>query len=448
MKKALFFIVALASVAIGCTKSEVIKAPGRGREIKFDTYLGNVPVTKAESVDTSYLRRPTAESGGVHVFAFLHNYIAPTTGVPATGSQIYNGSDSYVDVTDVVTTSAYMDKVLTWDSENKNWDYPGVVYWPDYSSTRKLAFVAYALNAETTVGTEKLIEWETDSNVAANEKSGHPDGQSYTKFTYTVPNTVKDQKDLLVTPFEANQGLDENANASAVQLNFKHLLSRVGFQVVANQDGDVDIDIKEITLHGKFPRQGKVNLKGNGVIDPITSEDDANAAYVDEYAFFQSEDYYFSTKSSKTAANIFENRRITTNTEIVPNDGENEGHSEIVIDTLTNDSNRFMMIMPSVQPKNDADGDGVYELDTENGLPGAYIEVVYQLTDADEQTARVALDGWNFAAGKSYTFRFKVSTLSIEFDVTVDSWLEHFEETDGEGNLTNGDGTFTLMPIA
>ena len=448
MKKALFFIVALASVAIGCTKSEVIKAPGRGREIKFDTYLGNVPVTKAESVDVDYLKLSTEQSGGVHVYAFLHNYIEPTTGVPSNGSQIYNGSDSYVDVTDIVTTSAYMDKVLTWDSENGNWDYPGVVYWPDYSSTRKLAFVAYALNAETTVGTEKLIAWDEDPNVAENEKSGHPEKQSYTKFTYTVPNTVKDQKDLLVTPFEANQGLDENANASAVQLNFKHLLSRVGFQVVANQDGDVDIDIKEITLHGKFPRQGKVDLKGNGVIDPITKEDNADAAYVDEYTFFQSENHYFTTKSSKKPVDVFENRLITTNTEIVPNDGENEGHTEVKIETLTNDKNRFMMIMPSTQAKNDADDDGVYELDTEKGLPGAYIEVVYQLTDADEQRARVSLDGWNFAAGKSYTFRFKVSTLSIEFDVTVDSWLEHFEETDGEGNLTNGDGTFTLMPIA
>ena len=84
----------------------------------------------------------------------------------------------------------------------------------------------------------------------------------------------------------------------------------------------------------------------------------------------------------------------------------------------------------------------------EGVLPGAYIEVKYQLTDADEQIARVSLDGWKFEAGRSYTFRFKVSTLSIEFDVTVDSWLEHFEEKDENGNLTNGDGTYTLMPIA
>ena len=433
MKKALFFIVALASVAIGCTKSEVIKAPGRGREIKFDNYVGKTPVTKAESVDLDYLKRTLEEQGGVQVYAFLHNYVEPTTQVPE-GEEVYKGDDEYVDVSGIPTNSAYLDKVLTWDTDNSKWDYPGVVYWPDYSKSRKLAFAAYALNVE------KLIEWDEDPNVPYNEKSGHPEGQSYTKFTYTVPDAVKDQKDLLVTPFLPNQGLDENANAQAVQLNFKHLLSRVGFQVVANQDGDVDIDIKEITLHGNFPTQGKVNLKGSGVIDPITTED---AKYVTKYDFFPT-DNYFTTKSSENPVNIFENRIVSSKTELT----DGEGETQITVKESDDDSNRFMMIMPSTQATTgttDSEGNVTF---AEGVLPGAYIEVVYQLTDADVQTARVSLDGFKFEAGKSYTFRFKVSTLSIEFDVTVDSWLEHFEEKDENNNLINGDGTYTLMPIA
>ena len=431
MKKALFFIVALASVAIGCTKSEVIKAPGRGREIKFDNYVGKTPVTRAESVDLDYLKRDS-----VKVYAFLHNYVEPTTQVPE-GEEVYKGDDVYVDVSEIPTISAYLDKVLTWDTDNSKWDYPGVVYWPDYSKSRKLAFAAYALNVKDN------IVWDEDPNVPYNEKSGHPEGQSYTKFTYTVPDAVKDQKDLLVTPFLPNQGLDENANAQAVQLNFKHLLSRVGFQVVANQDGDVDIDIKEVTLHGNFPTQGKVNLKGSGVIDPITTDDDANAKYVTKYDFFPT-DNYFTTKSSKNPVNIFENRIVSSKTELT----DGEGETQITVTESDDDSNRFMMIMPSTQATTgttDSEGNVTF---AEGVLPGAYIEVVYQLTDADVQTARVSLDGFKFDAGKSYTFRFKVSTLSIEFDVTVDSWLEHFEETDGDGNLINGDGTYTLMPIA
>ena len=438
MKKALFFIVALASVAIGCTKSEVIKAPGRGREIKFDTYTGKAPVTKAESVDLDYLKRALENQGGVQVYAFLHNYIEPTTQVPE-GEEVYKGNDNYVDVSGIPTNSAYMDKTLNWvegeADASSHWDYPGVVYWPDYSKSRKLAFAAYALNVKDN------IVWDEDPNVPYNEKSGHPEGQSYTKFTYTVPDAVKDQKDLLVTPFLPNQGLDENANAQAVQLNLKHLLSRVGFQVVANQDGDVQIDIKEITLYGNFPTQGKVNLKGSGVIDPITTEDDANAKYVTKYDFFPTANHFVTT-SSVNPVDIYENTIHTTETDIAT--------GEVITKEETNsdDSNRFMMIMPSTQATTgttDAEGNVTF---AEGVLPGSYIEVVYQLTDADEQIARVSLDGWKFEAGRSYTFRFKVSTLSIEFDVKVDSWLEHFEETDGNGNLANGDGTYTLMPIA
>ena len=438
MKKALFFIVALASVAIGCTKSEVIKAPGRGREIKFDTYTGKTPVTKAESVDLDYLKRALENQGGVQVYAFLHNYIEPTTQVPE-GEEVYKGNDNYVDVSGIPTNSAYMDKTLNWvEAEadaSSHWDYPGVVYWPDYSKSRKLAFAAYALNVKDN------IVWDEDPNVPYNEKSGHPEGQSYTKFTYTVPDAVKDQKDLLVTPFLPNQGLDENANAQAVQLNLKHLLSRVGFQVVANQDGDVQIDIKEITLYGNFPTQGKVNLKGSGVIDPITTEDDANAKYVTKYDFFPTENHFVTT-SSVNPVDIYENILVSTQTDLTT--------GEVITKEETNsdNSNRYMMIMPSTQATTgtiDAEGNVTF---AEGVLPGSYIEVKYQLTDADEQIARVSLDGWKFEAGRSYTFRFKVSTLSIEFDVKVDSWLEHFEETDGNGNLANGDGTYTLMPIA
>ena len=431
MKKALFFIVALASVAIGCTKSEVIKAPGRGREIKFDNYVGKTPVTKAESVDLDYLKRTLEEQGGVQVYAFLHNYVEPTTNVPE-GEEVYKGNDEYVDVSGILTNSAYLDKVLTW--EDSKWDYKGVVYWPDYSKSRKLAFAAYALNVAD------LIEWDNDPNVPYNEKSGHPAEQSYTKFTYTVPDEVKDQKDLLVTPFLPNMGINENAEAQAVQLNFKHLLSRVGFQVVANQDGDVDIDIKEVTLHGNFPTQGRVNLKGSGVIDPITTEDDAEAKYVKVYDFFPT-DNYFTTKSSVNPVNIFENRIVSSKTELTDGEG---GDTQTTVTESTDDSNRFMMIMPSTQATTgttDAEGNVTF---ADGVLPGAYIEVVYQLTDADEQTARVSLDGWKFEAGKSYTFIFKVSTLSIEFDVNVSDWTEFFGSDEDK---TGTNGIYTLMPM-
>ena len=427
MKKALFIIVALASVAIGCTKSEVVKAPGRGREIKFDTYVGKTPMTKAESADLAYVQRELAAGGGFQVYAFLHNAI-PYTPDPETGDT------TYLNVSSVGTSTAYMDKVVSWQGpelpdttqgtpgHNGFWDYKGVVYWPDHTTSRKLAFAAYGLNADVTVDGVKLIQWESDETVAGNDKANHPAGQSYTKFTYTVPTTVADQKDLLVAPFLVNQGLSENTEAAPVAINFKHLLSRIGYQVVANQTTDeVEIDIQEIKLIGKFPKSGKVDLKGTGVIEPILDVVDTL------YTFFP-DSSHFVTTSNEVPTDIYANAGLA------PVDS---------LGTVKPDaSNRFLMIMPSQQ-----DTVAVNGVLPEKTLPGAYIEVDYQLTDAEPQKARVSLDGWNFAAGKSYTFIFKVSTYAIEFEVKVENWNEHFTAVPEGGKPNEGNGYFTLTPI-
>ena len=443
MKKALFIIVALASVAIGCTKSEVVKAPGRGREIKFSTYVGKTPVTKAESADLDYVKRATAE-GGFQVYAFLHNYITPTPVTPPAGDEVYNGPDTEVDPSTVGTATAYMDKVVTWDATNSVWDYDGVVYWPDHTTSRKLAFAAYGLNVKDN------IQWDIDEAVAGNQKTNHPEKQSYTKFTYTVPSAVADQKDLLVAPFLPNQGLSENQEAQPVAINFKHLLSRVGFQVVANQTTEkVQIKIQEIKLVGNFPTTGKVDLKGTGVITPNTADTDP---FQTEYTFFPGDEYFITT-SNEVPTDIFANKIYVDDPEGTA--GE-DGTLPKVEEDNSDASNRYMMIMPSQQAKHmvynddgtpalDADGNVTY-VDGQT-LPGAYIEVHYQLTDAEPQKARVSLDNWTFAPGKSYTFIFKVSTYAINFDVTVDNWTEHFAPVPEGSKPGEGNGYFTLTPI-
>ena len=444
MKKALFIIVALASVAIGCTKSEVVKAPGRGREIKFDTYVGKTPVTKAESADLTYLQRPLPTDGGqggFQVYAFLHTAITPTT------TETDNGPVTTYDVSNVGVSSAYMNKVVRWVGQEEStdadgnpvtvagyWDYDGVVYWPDYTTNRKLAFAAYALNAQ-----DKMT-FEDDDKTEG--------GKSFTKFTYTVPDAVADQKDLLVTPFLPNQGLAENVAAASVNLNFKHLLSRIGFQVVANQEGDVEIDIQEVTLNGKFPTQGKVDLKGIGEIVPLAEE---TSTYADSYSLFPNDDH-FVTKSSVVPTDIFANRLVTKGEDVTNEDGSITP-GKVTTKESSDKSNRYMMIMPSTQDTNIASVDEEGNVTYVEGkkLPGAYIDVQYLLTDAAVANARVSLDGWKFEAGKSYTFIFKVSTSSIEFEVSVEDWNEYFySSTDPDTGVTtypNGNGVFTLTPI-
>jgi hypothetical protein len=84
-------------------------------------------------------------------------------------------------------------------------------------------------------------------------------------------------------------------------------------------------------------------------------------------------------------------------------------------------ANRYMMLIPTTLGAD------------------AHILVRYQLTDADEQTAKISLADWKFEAGKSYDFVFKVSTSAIGFYVEVSPWDSYFPT---EGNS----GIYTLTP--
>lgn len=356
MKKILFFVVALASVAVSCTKSEVVKAPNRGVEIKFDTYIGKTPVTKAEEVTLDYLK--DSEKGGFRVIGYIHE-----------------------EDQNVPTSKTYMDKIVTWDEEK--WGYDGVVYWPDQSSTRKLAFSAYGINVQADAE-NPLITW--DSEVP-------------TTFTYSVPDKVSEQQDLVVAPFQTNLGITGNGeNSSTVSFIFHHLLSRIGFQVKANNDSKVTIEIKEIslvnpTLH--FPIKGTVDL--TSPTPSISPKIDSEADTRQNYELFPGNEY-FTTTSKTEPSSIYANAGVET----------------------PNAANRYMMVIPC------------------DISEGAHIKVEYVLEGADPQTATIPIyvapdsqsnvEGFTkFEAGKSYIFQFKVSTTAVAVDVIVNPWEEKWE---------------------
>lgn len=405
MKKIFFSICALAAVVVGCNKSEMVNAPGRGVEIDFNAYFAKAPLTKAISADADYLKTFTSEATpAFHVNGFLHTEITGT-GAPAAEGGAATIQDS--NLTTISVSNAYMNKNVWWDVDDEDqtkgtWDYPGVTYWPDASSGRKLAFSAYGLNAQTTApenGTADIVF----------------EGNSLTQFTYNVPTVVSQQKDLIVTPFLPNQGIEPNGTISPVQLNFKHLLSRIGFSLISNQDEEsIKIDIKKIVLHGTFATSGTVNLKS---VNPVLVTEGATTTA--SYNFFgEGSTDICQYSSSDEAQPIYANSTMTA--------GEN-GSYTVAAKADGNSNNRFMMIAPTA------------------ATAGSYIEVVYQLTEAEEQTARVDISTIAFVAGTSYDFVFKVSTSAIGFEVTVTPWAEHF--TTGDNSTTNPTGsTYTLTP--
>ena len=385
-----FFII-MASIAVSvasCTKSGLLEAPDTYADaISFEPYLGKVPVTKAVNSDLAFLKtghNNGANSGGFQVYSFMHgaNNVAPTT-----------------------FTSPYMAEEVWWSTSTSTWDYNNVTYWPE---DRALSFVAFGLNASKG-GCLELQD----------KTSQTPD---LTKYTFTVKDKVSEQVDLIVAPYQT--GLEATETSSNVNLQFKHLLSRIGFSVMSTAASSaVDIAIRSITLHGEFFTTAKVDL---------TELNSSSLPYVKDksgrqtsYSLFDSATQCFTIGSDK--CNSTTGAPIYYNTNII---GEEPGEWSEIYSPLTyadddakaaDMNKRYMMLIPS-----------------ENIGDNPYIEVRYQLTSDIVRSAKVSLAGFSFAAGNSYEFILKVSTSSIDFDATMSTeW----------GNASTNSEVYPLTPI-
>lgn len=442
MKKIYITLIALSVAAISCTKSELVQAPDLGgQEISFDTYLGKAPMTKATSADIATLQ---TDGKGFDVKAFIHSGTAKPQSF--TTAEIYmekavywkgatSTEFSYADDKETIwyifsdaaeqpdlsgntfdgetiptgwtddpgNASLWMahstknaDGWSAWTVEeyknqthaNGIWEYDGVTYWPDPNSQKYLSFAAWGVNKIETTGTGETAT-HTSSNTAINF------GDSEHQFTFTVNPTVADQQDLLVAPFQYGKAINTAGTNTAVNIQFKHVLSRVGFKLIANQeDKSVEIKVKNVNLKGSFASKGVVDITDD--VPSISATD-----YVPtEYKLLPDDTDFFATYSQAEEVDIYNNKAtvtLGTSANVAPADG-------------TDPKNRYMMIIPTLSSTQATD---------------YVITVEYQLTDAEKETATVTLpDTFRFAAGKSYEFVLKVSTSKVGFYVEVSDWEE------------------------
>lgn len=382
MKKFFFSVCALAAVLASCTKSEVINAPGAESPITFAPYSGRIPTSKATSVVGA---EGLAQAGGFKVYAFMHKADEPV---------------SYL--------TPYMNKVVSGtsvtgedNSTTIEWRYDGITYWP---TTNQLDFVAYSLSCGTS-----LVEDATEK---------------YTKLNYTVPDAVADQKDLLVATPVPNQTAE--SNGCVVPLVFDHLLSRVGFSLVTNTGNTVPVTVKDVTLVGNFSKTGTVDLKPVYAENATTPNKPAIVAGEAEAVTYDlMADGTFTSVGSTSGAEVFDNSSLYTfnagnaddiyddkyeATVFVDDEGENgktkeDKKAEAETAAAANKASRHMMIIPS-----------------ENH--SAKLNVVYFLPEAgaDFVVEDIDVSAIKFEAGKSYEFKFKVSTNTVGFSVTVNVW--------------------------
>ena len=292
--------------------------------IAFDNYVGKDATTKAEIVEG-------VES--VNVNAYLH-------------SKTSTGGANFV--------SNFMENQEVKKSGEANWTYTPAKYWPAVDQT--VDFVA----------------WVPVDNAEVENAT----------LTFTVPTTVTEQTDLLV----AEPVLDQNraGDNSAVNLKFKHLLSRIGFSIVATgmpgQDDKTNIvELVSVKLNGSFASTGTVDMTK----DPVVTGTPAATTYV--------------------------------------LNGDNFGYTDnIIIDgTANNTSDSYIMLIPA-------------------GNEPESIEVTYTVTTKAEGQADVVITNYSkfdlstaYVAGKAYRYNFSITMQAISFSVEETPW-----ETETDVNIT------------
>lgn len=358
MKRFFFSLIALAAVAASCTQSALVETPDlNGTEITFNPYTGRTPVTKAQSIEGAGGQQDVyglAEAGGFQILGFL--------------TQKVDNADK---------VSLYMDKRVEGVMKSVNgqsrlvWEYSDNIFWPDESTheTTTLSFVAYSYNAMD------HIDWTP--------------GKKNEEFTFTVPEVVSDQVDLLATNYQTKLSLDSNSSG-IVELEFGHLLSRVGFKAQATKNnGNVTIVIKNLALSGTMPTQGVINLKS--AVNEFGKNKDIRPSWDDKITPTPTAD----NPDSKTTYAILTSEKGVAASHDTPQ-------------RIANGSNEFMMIMPH-QSSN------------------AEIQITYYLSstdrgDSQEIKAIVPLGAFEFKQGTAYEFILQFSTSSIGFDVVETPW--------------------------
>lgn len=352
MKKLIYTTIALVAVAVGCTKSSIVDVPeAQKTPITFDTYNGKIPVTKAPEVTQENIDK-----------------------IYVTGFQEKDRTDY---------GSYYMNPVDGLNKSNGSWTYTPLAYWPASGS---LEFVAYGEDTpRATSGAGNLI----------------PVNNSYAQFTYTVPNDVASQKDLIAAH------VAPTSTPGTISLNMKHLLSRVGFKVKTISAGSGSaVTIKDITLYGTFKTTADVNLVAADTEEDPILKPTTNSATTTSYSFF-ADGNYFEVTSAATPTQIYANRTSSGT-------------------SITDTKDYYMMIMPGTV------GDH-QRSDITGADKSPFIEVKYRLAGQNaDQIARITLpnvdvsdsvtENWTFEKGKAYEFIFTVSVDKIDFVGNVADW--------------------------
>lgn len=408
MKRFIIPAIIITALAVGCAKSNIIEsAPSYQETIEFESYAGRIPVTKASNVTIDVIKD---EEVGFQAIAYSSG----------------DNSNLYLNEKVTYNENAGEDGQGKWVYGTKR------VYWPESSN---LDFVAYGLNAQKTGKVSNVEEVKLISDL------------SEASFIYSVPDSPKEQEDLVVAePWFNHNNKTEHGNV--VTFDFKHVLTKIGFSITTNNEytgenaNAVDVTIKNISLKGTFYNRGVVHLLAKSP----NIEADMTLGHVTSYSLFGHNypDVKAPAEGEENEEEVLLDGFICHNTKdivpIYPNIqfiADEEKYKEVDVPASVDQDdldNRFMMIIPGklnpVADVDDINGNGKTDETVD-----PYIEVIYQLTGGTDVITRAYLSEYGiteFDAGKWYEFIFKVSTTAVKFEVDITQGWNTEEDPLGE----------------
>lgn len=347
MKKFLFFSIAVIAMLASCTKNEPIEPTATNDPIGFGTYLSQ-STTRGAVVNSEAL-----QTSGFGVYAAV--------GASATGWTSSCKANFMTNTKVEYASSA--------------WSYTGVRYWPESDSfdgaLQTVSFWGYAPYSTDTGGTGK-----STVAVGADLTNG-----GYPYLDYTLTADAANQLDLT-----AATAMNKTKNDGTVQMQFKHILSRVGF--AAKYSGTLTNTSIKVTSLNVYYKNSKIFNKAR-------------------YNFDSSVGAWDLTNNDPTK---FTGGTYQTNYLLA----EDVNTTDVTLTTTAlqlNAASKYMMLIPQSIDKGDLIAVIGYDvIPTDN-------------TEATTHNTKVIeLPAGTFEMGQAYRYVFTVSLTAVDVEGSVTNW--------------------------
>ncbi len=276
MKRFFFTAIAIAAVAVSCTKSGLLESPQTYETpISFEPYTGKAPVTKATEADDATLRT------GFRVIGFTADGEGAIT----------NATKPYLKK--MVTGTLAEDKTTTWA-------YKGDMFWPN----DQLVFVAYGLNVNGTPVVNETAGADYGDVTVGDDIFKM--GADYTEFIYKVPAERSAQKDLIISPVKVGE------RGKTVDMQLYHVLSRIGFSIDIKNEVDAEADrpdvaITDIELTGDFITEATFDLETAVAVGESVTYDCDGTPAATTYDFFATDETFTTSAPGKQEIDVTDN---------------------------------------------------------------------------------------------------------------------------------------------